>query len=154
MAYRLILLAALCGCATRVPGRVEIVRPGENALAYDYHDATLHRAEDGLWWVTLIRYDRSGGPQIRAYDNERVETLEIPVASALRDGATFAPGAQTPIRFWHAPMARGTARRFAGEVVVESWDPERRRVRGRFETSGGDTRLAGTFDAYLTPLEK
>ena len=154
MAPRLMLLLLLGACVTRVPGHVTIVREPEQTLAYDYHEATLRQADDGFWWVTLIRYDRSGGPNISTYDNERVETIEIPLGPAPAEGARLELNTQQRLAFWHEPMPRGTAQRFAkGEVVVESWDENRGHVTGQFTATRGKMKLSGRFDAFGGPRE-
>lgn len=148
------MLFLLGACASRVPGHVTIAREAERALAYDYHEATLRRAEDGVWWVTLVRYDRSGGPNISSYDNPRVETIEVPLGPAPAVGARIKLNAQQRLAFWHEPMPRGSAERFArGEIVIEAWDEKRSHVAGTFTAARGKTKLSGRFDAFGGPRE-
>ena len=136
---------ALAGCRA-APGSIELGgRP--DALAYEFHDATLTRNVDGVWFVTLVRHDRSGGPQIRSYNDVIVESLRIPIGKRLEKDARFEFSSGAPIRFWHEPMAPGTFEAYPeGDVVVEAWNPKKRFLSGRFRAILFKRSMTGRFD--------
>ena len=144
---RTILLATLLAACAAAPAHITLDR-GEGELAYDYHDAELRRDTEGRWSVTLLRRDRS-------YPDAIVESILVPLPNSLAKGARRSLRRGRPLEFWHSPMTRGSAVRFPkGEVVVESWDPQQRRVRGRFSATRREAKqgwsIQGTFDARFT----
>jgi len=143
--HRAILLATLLAACVGAPARIVLDRGAGELAEYDYDDAELRRDTEGRWSVTLLRRDRS-------YSDAIVESIVVPLPNTLAEDARHSLRPGRALEFWYAPMARGTAVRFPkGEAVVESWDPRRRRVRGRFSATRREAKqvwsIQGTFDA-------
>lgn len=160
-ASRTLALASLLAACAGAPAHITLNRDGggegkgEGVLAYDYHDARLRRDTEGRWSVTLLRRDRSGGPSIQTYPDTIVESILIPLPDTLAKDARLALRRGRPLEFRYSPMEPGTAVHFRkGEVVIEAWDPQRRRVRGRFSATarretGKPWSIQGAFDAHF-----
>ena len=142
---RAILLATLLAACVGAPARITLDRGAGELAAYDYDDAELRRDTEGRWSVILVRRDRS-------YPDAIIESILVPLPNTLAKDARNSLRPGRALEFWYAPMARGTTVRFPkGEAVVESWDPQRRRVRGRFSATRREANkvqsIQGTFDA-------